>query len=143
MSIGTGWIGSSSLLSMEVCSLFWYISRFSVTIPRCYQNIYVNSFFPHKASFPLIEFYKILCNIHVLFIKTLNALRAYNFVMLLFPSLIIDAVEIFTRFWYHHRYVKITKSNILLQEEQSTLHVDIIDIPPKLLFFCFNVALRD
>ena len=80
---------------MEVCSLFWYISRFSVTIPRCYQNIYVNSFFPHKASFPLIEFYKILCNIHVLFIKTLNALRAYNFVMLLFPSLIIDHLNFY------------------------------------------------
>ena len=53
------------------------------------------SFLVTLASFPLTEFYKILCGIiYILFIKILNALRAYNFVMLLLPASIIHSVWI-------------------------------------------------
>ena len=40
---------------------------FSVTIPRCYEDVYVNSFFPHTAtlwnSLP-IECFPLTCNIN-------------------------------------------------------------------------------
>ena len=34
--------------SREVYLLFW-LHDFSVTIPRCYKDVYVNSFFPHMS----------------------------------------------------------------------------------------------
>ena len=49
MFIWTGSTGSTFLFSREVYSLFWWITHFSVTIPRCYKDIYVNSFFPGIA----------------------------------------------------------------------------------------------
>ena len=53
------------------------------------------SFLVTLASFPLTEFYKILYGItYILFIKILNALQAYNFVMLLLPASIIHPVWI-------------------------------------------------
>ena len=51
-SCSTGSTGSTSLFSREVCSLFRYSDRlhdFSVTIPRYYKDVCVNSFSPYTV----------------------------------------------------------------------------------------------
>ena len=49
MFIWTGWTGSTPLLSKEAYMLLDRLHDFSVTIPRCYKYVYVNSFFPRAA----------------------------------------------------------------------------------------------
>ena len=49
MFIWTGWTSSISLFSREVYSLSDRLHDFSVTIPRYYKDVYVNSFVPRTA----------------------------------------------------------------------------------------------
>ena len=46
----TGWTGFTSLFSFETRWLFYCVPWLSVIIPRCYEDVHVNSFFPHKAK---------------------------------------------------------------------------------------------
>ena len=46
----TGWTGFTSLFSCETRWLFYCVPWLSVIIPRCYEDVHVNSFFPHKAK---------------------------------------------------------------------------------------------
>ena len=63
MFIGTGSTGSASLLSRKVSTRYSdRLHDFSVTIPRYYKDVYVNSFFTRTArpwnSLP-IEFFSL------------------------------------------------------------------------------------
>ena len=49
MFIWTGWTVSCSDSCGRLACYFVRLHDFSVTLSRCYQEIYVNSFFPHTA----------------------------------------------------------------------------------------------
>ena len=42
--------GSTSFFSMDPARYYDRLLDFSVTIPKCYKNVYVNSFFPRTAN---------------------------------------------------------------------------------------------
>ena len=99
MFFRTGSTNSTSFFSREVYLLFWYIVWF-FTIPKCYKDIYVNSFFPRTAGlwnflpmkcFPLIydlRGFKSRINKHLLTVGSLY----FNLFVLLFliiPCLIV------------------------------------------------------
>ena len=107
MFIWTGSTGSTSLLLRKVYSLFW-LHDFSVTIPRCYKDVYINSFFPRTARlwnslpiecfpFPLtydLSGFKSRINRHLLTVGSFETdfLCALIFFMLLFlvtPCLVV------------------------------------------------------
>ena len=50
MLFRTGLAGCTSFFLREVFLLFWQINDFSVTIPTCYKDVYVNSIFPRTAA---------------------------------------------------------------------------------------------
>ena len=50
MLFRTGLAGCTSFFLTEVFLLFWQINDFSVTIPTCYKDVYVNSIFPRTAA---------------------------------------------------------------------------------------------
>ena len=59
MSIRTGSAGPTPLLSWRSTCYCDTLNDFSVTIPRSYKNVYVNSLFPSTAKF--LNFLPIEC----------------------------------------------------------------------------------
>ena len=65
------WVESNLIFSYLFCYflIFFRLHHFSVTIPRCYKDVYVNSFFPRTTklwnSLPIvpIECFPLTCDL--------------------------------------------------------------------------------